>query len=138
MSDCSICLSPLEEKQGHTLECNHLFHTKCIIDWFRHNKTSCPICRNIPIEFAGPQLAQQEDRGIAGFPYHGLDNGNGEYFLHAGNNNLSINRELLERVQNMTEDMKNSHRTLVRKLMLAAALTTFINLSFAFYNAKLK
>ena len=54
MSDelCSICLNNLDEEQAYTLEaCNHQFHTKCIINWFR-NSSSCPCCRNNTYEAA--------------------------------------------------------------------------------------
>ena len=54
MSDelCSICLNNLDEEQSYTLEaCNHQFHTKCIINWFR-NSSSCPCCRNNTYEAA--------------------------------------------------------------------------------------
>ena len=54
MSDelCSICLNNLDEEQTYTLEaCNHQFHTKCIINWFR-NSSSCPCCRNNTYEAA--------------------------------------------------------------------------------------
>ena len=40
---CSICLSSCE-KDDHTLECGHKFHTKCIINAFRYTG-KCPLCR---------------------------------------------------------------------------------------------
>lgn len=42
MSDCSICLSPLEEGKKVQLDCGHTFHLDCICKW---NKNSCPNCR---------------------------------------------------------------------------------------------
>lgn len=27
-------------------ECHHIFHTSCIVTWFRAGDSSCPICRN--------------------------------------------------------------------------------------------
>lgn len=42
---CSICLD--EYKDGGTIEllpCNHFYHSECIGDWFKTDK-SCPICR---------------------------------------------------------------------------------------------
>ena len=47
---CSICLENFNDNnQYYNLDCNHTFHTKCIIDWFRTNdQKSCPICRNKP------------------------------------------------------------------------------------------
>ncbi len=48
---CSICLNEFEENdQCHCLdECNHKFHTKCIVSWFRKAST-CPMCRDNTVE----------------------------------------------------------------------------------------
>ena len=43
--ECTICKD--EIKEGIKLECNHVFHKTCIIEWFNINQT-CPLCR---IEF---------------------------------------------------------------------------------------
>ena len=44
-ANCSICITLLEE--GETVSkllCQHLYHTHCIIEWLKENRT-CPICR---------------------------------------------------------------------------------------------
>jgi len=48
---CSICLNSYEEDDNtYILEaCNHKFHTKCIVNWFRH-ASSCPCCRDNTVE----------------------------------------------------------------------------------------
>ena len=48
---CSICLNNYKDDENtYVLEaCNHKFHTKCIIDWFRH-ASSCPYCRDNTVE----------------------------------------------------------------------------------------
>lgn len=46
---CSICyeiLDKTEEKQFWILECNHKFHTFCIMKWFRNDNSSCPLCND--------------------------------------------------------------------------------------------
>lgn len=31
----------------HTLDgCSHNFHARCIVEWFRHGHSSCPMCRS--------------------------------------------------------------------------------------------
>src|SRR5579871_73188 len=45
--ECSICLEPIL-KGKHTLSCNHSFHTNCVINWFRTDHKSCPVCRKEP------------------------------------------------------------------------------------------
>ena len=51
MSDnvCAICLSNIDENdESYTLNCNHSFHTKCIIEWFRvSSKGNCPCCMDV-------------------------------------------------------------------------------------------
>jgi len=42
---CSICLSDIyNDDILFTTDCNHSFHTSCILPWFANNH-SCPICR---------------------------------------------------------------------------------------------
>ncbi len=41
--DCSICCSQLDSDVCST-NCNHIFHSKCIVSWSRHGD-KCPICR---------------------------------------------------------------------------------------------
>lgn len=65
---CSICYDdlpgPTGESQAYTLNCDHSFHTRCIVNWFRssRNATQCPICR------APPQLHDTEEISAAGPP----------------------------------------------------------------------
>lgn len=42
-SICHICLEGLEKKKNVTLECEHVFHYKCIKTWLGYKK-SCPTC----------------------------------------------------------------------------------------------
>ena len=47
---CGICRDSLGDKQIYKLpECNHNFHTDCIISWFRTGYATCPYCKNINI-----------------------------------------------------------------------------------------
>lgn len=42
---CSICLESYSEvKPGIKIECNHIFHKECIVEWLINNET-CPLCR---------------------------------------------------------------------------------------------
>lgn len=57
MIDCSICLERLcyDERR---LECGHMFHNRCISEWFNRNAT-CPLCRGSSISvtvIASPRL----------------------------------------------------------------------------------
>ena len=48
--NCGICQYPVDTsdtRQIYTLkECNHAFHTDCIISWFRTRNNRCPLCGN--------------------------------------------------------------------------------------------
>jgi hypothetical protein len=46
---CSICYEPLESETTYRInECNHIFHSNCLLNWFRSSyDASCPNCRNI-------------------------------------------------------------------------------------------
>lgn len=45
--ECSVCLSTFEngEELRKLKQCNHSFHKHCLDTWFRHDHTSCPLCR---------------------------------------------------------------------------------------------
>ena len=45
-NECVICLDNLKDKETHTLQCGHEFHTDCIESWTAIQIT-CPICRSI-------------------------------------------------------------------------------------------
>lgn len=45
--ECMICREELECTQCYTLpECNHRYHTNCLISWFRNGDPRCPYCGN--------------------------------------------------------------------------------------------
>jgi hypothetical protein len=49
---CSICLDIMSDQNKYCIEeCNHEFHSKCLINWFRSGKNTCPICRGIGNEY---------------------------------------------------------------------------------------
>jgi hypothetical protein len=46
---CAICHENLEDNIAQIPECNHKFHSECVITWFRMGKSKCPYCNT---EFA--------------------------------------------------------------------------------------
>ena len=44
-NECAICHEPQHTNIYTLPECGHMFHTECIITWFRVNHT-CPLCKN--------------------------------------------------------------------------------------------
>lgn len=47
---CAICHYQDESKNFSILPCSHIFHSDCIIDWFRlvESYGECPVCRDNP------------------------------------------------------------------------------------------
>ncbi len=43
---CCICLDNIKSKQNSKLICGHIFHSDCILDWFRSSKNTCPLCKD--------------------------------------------------------------------------------------------
>tara|TARA_Y100001958_G_scaffold158971_1_gene158603 strand:- start:5416 stop:5904 length:489 start_codon:yes stop_codon:yes gene_type:complete len=51
---CVICLDYISENQDtYNLQCDHKYHTKCIVEWFRNGARSCPLCNDIPNSTSG-------------------------------------------------------------------------------------
>jgi hypothetical protein len=53
MTDCAICLDPVDAKMSGRVEttCNHVFHPKCLWKWYSSQKIgSCPSCRGAATE----------------------------------------------------------------------------------------
>jgi len=45
-TDCSICLNAFQETDTiRVLECGHIFHSQCVLEWIKHKfSATCPIC----------------------------------------------------------------------------------------------
>ena len=41
---CSICAGTTEG-QLTTLDCGHVMHVRCVLEWFRYHHDTCPNCR---------------------------------------------------------------------------------------------
>lgn len=50
--DCSICFVSGKRSEHDILPCGHVFHTDCILPWFRSNNT-CPTCRAVVPDLTG-------------------------------------------------------------------------------------
>ena len=64
---CAICHDNLGEDNVYTLpECNHKFHTNCIMTWFRAKHNTCPLCNNKGINATRAQINEQANYGSWG------------------------------------------------------------------------
>ena len=49
-TECSICLENfVMQEQLRRVGCGHLFHPRCIQEWFATGDTRCPMCRFDPV-----------------------------------------------------------------------------------------
>lgn len=47
---CSICQDAIgDDDQGIEIECGHVFHSICALEWFRFHDRSCPNCRSVKV-----------------------------------------------------------------------------------------
>jgi len=59
--DCPICFEAFGlDEEVIRLECKHVYHERCILDWFRGHQT-CPMCRDrnryaIPVPSSAVEL----------------------------------------------------------------------------------
>lgn len=44
--ECAICLEAVGYHKKFKLECNHVFHKRCLARWVRKDGESCPLCRS--------------------------------------------------------------------------------------------
>jgi hypothetical protein len=58
--ECMICREELECMPCYTLpECNHIYHTNCLISWFRNGDPRCPYCGNKGINNVNADITRQ-------------------------------------------------------------------------------
>ena len=54
-TECSICLENfVMQDQLRRIVCGHLFHPRCIQEWFATGDTRCPMCRFDPVTKSWP------------------------------------------------------------------------------------
>ena len=48
MSQCSICLNDMRNtRSNREIRCGHRFHGRCIEEWKKKGKNTCPLCRKV-------------------------------------------------------------------------------------------
>ena len=67
---CSICHETLDGDIYTLPECNHKYHSNCIITWFRTGKKSCPLCNNLGIN----NLTQMQENTTWSMRHHAYEN----------------------------------------------------------------
>ena len=61
---CSICCEDEDETEPLvTLDCGHVFHAKCAVEWFRRHHDTCPNCRSVYVRRDTVRLSPRERVG---------------------------------------------------------------------------
>jgi hypothetical protein len=98
---CPICLCDNQEDCHTLVQCNHRFHTACIIDALRRSGPRCPCCRGLPNQL--PHTAPPEqDSQFADFQVS-----NNNSIIYDTNNNL-INNYNNTNIIYLNEDYNNN------------------------------
>ena len=65
---CCVCQDIVDNgEQVYELpECNHMFHTNCIMTWFRAQNNACPLCANPGINNKKDKVKERRDYGYFG------------------------------------------------------------------------
>lgn len=64
MLTCAICCESLEEEDEqsnprYTLQCGHIYHTKCLLQNSWHGNIECAVCRQLPISNVNVDIAME-------------------------------------------------------------------------------
>ena len=123
---CSICYHTMKHDESHTLECEHKFHTGCILKWFRSKQDTCPLCREQPVvKLKTPDvfhraktLIEQETKGITSDPFikrKMLDINESERMILIQEKELLNHKEMFKNVIKPRKEQILRHYRLLRK-----------------------
>lgn len=107
MNNCTICFENISFEDNCLTNCNHNFCVKCLDEWFKKNKDTCPLCR------AKIKYYKCNDETIK------------LYFVNSSNTNPNIDfyNHLVYRYQSL------------KRYVCAASFILFIQLYYIFNNA---
>lgn len=101
---CSICHENLNDELYTLPECNHIFHTNCIITWFRTSASinKCPLCNESGINtIKDVENSRWFDRKLAMENYHKM-----RIFSRKENAPKELKKKV-EQLKKMEEYLKN-------------------------------
>ena len=66
MTDCAICLEPVDAKMSGRVEttCKHVFHPKCLWQWYCIQRGTCPLCRQAYTETTVARIREAREGRI--------------------------------------------------------------------------
>ena len=109
--ECMICKEELLCSQCYTLpECNHTYHTNCLITWFRNGDSRCPYCGNKGINNKDADFSRHDRSRYYSIHYEKqslIDIKKNIYLKKYDNNKICLNiRKLFEKIKVLEENYK--------------------------------
>jgi hypothetical protein len=115
MDNCSICREELNNSQQEfTLDCNHRFHTKCIVNSFRITNM-CPICRSTA-GYRETRPVDIEEQDNISFSDIYSDNLNASKFIHEIVNSYDELTELKKNIISEFNEYKINNNLIRKKV----------------------
>ena len=114
-NNCIICHDTITEHNYYPLpECGHIFHTDCIVTWFRSGKHKCPLCNDMGINYEYSQDEYYVDK------YSYLKQGKTIMKNYKGNiNNLPKDvRRIMISINNYEEKIHELNNILRKRIKL--------------------
>tara|TARA_B100000902_G_C27277953_1_gene899925 strand:+ start:758 stop:1273 length:516 start_codon:yes stop_codon:yes gene_type:complete len=103
---CSICHDKFDNDKYKIPECNHMFHTSCIIQWYRTGNIRCPYCNSTP-DILDEEFTYIGNRRMIKAKYKIISN-----YCRRKNANQDVKKKveeikkLLNKVKELTSEMK--------------------------------
>lgn len=109
--ECMICRDELACSQCYTLpECNHTYHTHCLVSWFRNGDSRCPYCGNKGINNKDADFSRLDRSKYYSIHYEKqslIDIKKNIYLKKYDNNKICLNiRKLFEKIKVLEENYK--------------------------------
>ena len=127
-STCVICHETMNESDYYPVpECGHIFHTDCIVAWFRSGKSNCPLCNDKGVN-------EEFDTGyLGGSRYNSIKKGKLILKYYKNYNLPPKAKSLIKRIQSL-EDKIKEHKS-NRKEMMKYKSYSFEELQEKGYNS---
>ena len=105
---CAICHDKFDNNKYEVPECNHHFHTSCIIEWYRTGNIRCPYCNSTPTVLDEDHVSYYGNRKMINNKYKIISN-----YCRRKNANVQIKkkveaiRKLNDKLTEMQSEINN-------------------------------
>jgi hypothetical protein len=124
--DCAICMNSITNEvaaneNGITAhyklpECGHIFHTNCIISWFRQGSNLCPMCRTTSAKMQPFCHDKWKFRLLQEMDSHGHKNALLQSFMTEYGTSVKILRAKKRRLENYRRDAEGKYTDINKRI----------------------